>query len=134
MTNTNPNAQHSDQEPSPTKWRPATAPDGCIAALPAQSGQSCEGVVDALTATVSRLTQLLEQVVWVHVYHERATEEDLEDCWYMAAVSDAEDLLSDLERDWGHLPFWQARKTHAEQMDRQAALDLDDTQPRTQGQ
>ncbi len=109
-------------------------PDGCIAALPAQSGQSCEGVIEALALKLEELSNVLAHVVWLHVYHERPTEEDLDECLYTAHVREADALLSDMERDWGHLTLWRERRDWDKLRGEQASLDLEDTPPRKQGQ
>lgn len=108
-------------------------PDGCIAALPAQSGQSCEGVIAVLVSALEDVTSQLAHVVWFHVYHQTPTDEELDECAYMETVRDCRALLDDLARDWGHLDIWETQEDRDRARDQQTLLDLDDTRPCKQG-
>lgn len=87
-------------------------PEGCIAAIPRQSTESCELVIKALAAELTYVQSLLHSALKYHIYGDeadhpvlahRAPAEARFENVYWQGWNDAEKLLGDLRRDWPHL-------------------------------
>lgn len=81
----------------------ASTPEGCIAAIPRQSVESCELVILNLAARLSRTAELLDSAIENHVHGKHITAAEYDNCVYLAGCQAATQLLSNLYRDWPRL-------------------------------
>lgn len=90
----------NEQDP---QRREPVIPPGCIAAIPQQSVQTCEGVIELLAAELQLVNTLFGHVVHDCVHDKHASQEVLQDCPLWQAWNDTKQLLAELRTTWPHL-------------------------------
>jgi hypothetical protein len=85
------------------KAREPFIPEGCIAAIPAQSVQSCERVIEALALELASVNYLLGDIIAAYVHDCYTTTEVRQDCSYVRGWEAAGQFLTALSKDWPHL-------------------------------
>lgn len=78
-------------------------PEGCIAAIPAQSAQSCELVITALAHELAYVRSVLGEVLEVYILGCNASDEEREGKPVTPEIKKAQHLLG--------LRFWGGRKS-----------------------
>lgn len=78
-------------------------PEGCIAAIPPQSVQSCELVITTLANELERVNDLLHSALEVYIHRWNTPDEVRAECFYTAGWRSAGDLLAKLRMVWPHL-------------------------------
>lgn len=86
---------------SSTANRPFT-PEGRIAAIPAQSAQSCELVIQALADELAYVRSVLYMAAELLTLNHQSDKEPEEDA-YWGAWNKSGEFLENLQRDWPHL-------------------------------
>ena len=109
----------SDKVPAPTTpqlaesaapWRPPFKLDGCLAAVPPQSAQSCEAVIEALALELTYAADSLDSIIEVYVHPFGTPDEVKDECIHVETLRDCWACLDALEQDWPHLPVWERLK------------------------
>jgi hypothetical protein len=106
---------------SAAPWRPPVKADGCLAAVPPQSAQSCEAVIEALALELTYAADSLDSIIEVYVHPFGTPEEVKDECIHVETLRDCWACLDALKQDWPHLPVWErlrrCRRTHQLELD-----------------
>lgn len=83
--------------------REPVTPEGCIAAIPPQSTQSCELVITTLANELERVNDLLHSALEVYIHRWNTADEVRDECVFTTGWRSAHQLLGELRADWPHL-------------------------------
>lgn len=121
MSDEVPSATTTQLTGSAAPWRPPATLDGCLAAVPPQSAQSCEAVIEALAIELTHAADSLNSILEVYVHPYGTPDEVMDECVHVETLRDCWACLDALKQDWPHLPMWerlrQYRQTHQLELD-----------------